>query len=216
MKESGIEWVGKIPQHWKEKRLKYVVNINKNSLTEDTDPKYEFYYVDISNASENSDITNPKKLIFENAPSRARRLTEKNDTIISTVRTYLKIFSFVENNLGGKLIVSTGFAVLHPSSKLYPKFLFYIIESEPFIQKVVSESKGVVYPAMNSSELGNIVVWYPEIQEQEQIVKFIENEIAKIDNTLLKIEKEIALLQEYKTALISEAVTGKIDVREAT
>ena len=67
---------------------------------------------------------------------------------------------------------------------------------------------------ISASKLKNLLVSVPPIPEQEQIVKHIENETSKIDKTLSQFEKEIALLEEYKTALISEAVTGKIDVRE--
>jgi type I restriction enzyme S subunit len=212
-KDSGIEWLKEIPAHWSIKKIKFVAEINKNVLSEKTDPHLEIRYMDISNAS-NGDGTNTlQQLRFGSAPSRARRLPERNDTIISTVRTYLRRVSFIENDYNNSLVASTGFAVLHPNSDLFPKYLYYLIICEPIIQKIVSESKGIAYPAINSSELKEIKIWYPSVTEQEQIVKYIESETSKIDKTLLKIESEIALLQEYKTALISEAVTGKIDVR---
>lgn len=214
MKDSEVEWIGEIPEGWSEKKLKYLVEINNKSLPDDTDSKFEFYYMDISNAAEENEIFQLQQLNFENAPSRARRLPEKLDTIISTVRTYLKRISFVEDNYNEKLVVSTGFAVLHPLEQLDSKFLFYLVKSEPFIQKVVSESKGIAYPAINSNDLRDFILCYPSVLEQKEIVQFIETETSKIDRTLSQFEQEIVLLQEYKTALISEAVTGKIDVRE--
>ena len=64
------------------------------------------------------------------------------------------------------------------------------------------------------SELGNIYMPLPPIDEQKQIVNYIENETSIINKTILNIEKEIALVQEYRTALIAEAVTGKFDLRD--
>src|SRR5687768_10894905 len=87
-KDSGVEWLGKIPAHWKVKRLKYVAAINSDVLPEDTDPDYILKYIDIGNVDSNGSMLNVQDLRFENAPSRARRIVRLGDTIISTVRTY--------------------------------------------------------------------------------------------------------------------------------
>ncbi|HAB51236.1 MAG TPA: hypothetical protein DCE80_03510 [Ignavibacteriales bacterium] len=68
-------------------------------------------------------------------------------------------------------------------------------------------------PGLSVERIQNLSIPYPQIDEQELIGKHIETETKRIDNTISKIEREIELLQEYRTALISEVVTGKIDVR---
>lgn len=157
----------------------------------------------------------PKIMPFGISPSRARRIIKKGDTIISTVRTYLKAIAYIDSE-DDNLIASTGFAVLTPANQIYPKFLYYLISNQKVIDTISSLSVGVSYPAINSSDLGLIPVWFPEsIEEQKDILNFIEREIGRIRNLIIKTEKEIELLQEYRTALISEAVTGKIDVRNA-
>ena len=112
------------------------------------------------------------------------------------------------------MIVSTGFAVLNPNDFIFPKFLYYLTTSEPFVQMIVAESKGVAYPAINPSEIASLCTWYPEIDEQSKIVSYLDIETSKIDTLIQKINKQIDLLNEYKTSLISHVVTGKIDVRD--
>ena len=89
-KPSGIGWIGEIPNGWEVKRLKYTVSANDNVLAEDTPPDWEILYVDIGNVDQVSGITRKDAMRFEDAPSRARRLVHHGDTIVSTVRTYLK------------------------------------------------------------------------------------------------------------------------------
>ena len=75
-------------------------------------------------------------------------------------------------------------------------------------------SVGVSYPAINATELADIVVWYPDDKnEQSKIVDYLDKKTAQIDGQISREERSIELLKEYRTALISEAVTGKIDVR---
>ncbi len=183
MRDSGVEWPGEVPEKWDVKRLKHVAEINKSALSENTDSDYRFQYVDIGNVTIEGMTDSPQLMKFKDAPSRARRIVRKGDTIISTVRTYLKAIAYIENN-ADNLIASTGFAVL-TTKILDSKFLYYLMIDEKIIDTINSLSTGVSCPAINSSELANILIW----------------------------EKELLLLQEYRTALISEVVTGKIDVR---
>lgn len=207
LKSSNIEYLDKIPKHWNVKKLKYEVRINQNNLTDNTHPDYEFIYLDISNVTEVGEIVSTEFMNFENAPSRARRLPEENDTIISTVRTYLKAIAYLEN-IPKNLVVSTGFAVLHTLNNVYPKFLYYIITSEPFVQTVMANSKGVAYPAINSTELGNIQIWFPSLEEQRTISSYLDQETMMISKLIHKVEEQIRLLNEHKTSLINEVVSG--------
>mgnify|MGYP001603952599 FL=1 len=211
MKPSGIDWIGELPKNWEVKRLKYVAKSNESSLAEDTDPGYSFKYLDIGNVGTGYILEEPAEISFENAPSRARRIVKKNDTIISTVRTYLKAIYHFEND-PVNIIVSTGFAVIRVSEKLTPKFFYYLSLSESFIDSVVSNSYGVSYPAINESFLMTLPVWYPKIEEQEKIVSSLDRETGEIDEVIKKVETQIEKLQEYRQALISNAVTGKIKV----
>ena len=212
MKDSGIEWLGEIPEHWNMKRLKYVASINTHSLSEDTDPNFIMQYVDIGNVDSIGNIDKGEELRFDGAPSRARRIVTQGDTILSTVRTYLKAIAFVNTQIDN-LVVSTGFAVIHANNDLVPKYLFYVLRSEMFVDAVVANSEGVGYPAITPSKLVCLPIWAPDTSEQQQLIEFIDQETSKIDKVIIKIQSSIDKLNEYRTALISAAVTGKIDVR---
>ena len=215
LKDSGIEWLGVIPEHWDVKPLKYTVKINQHSLPENTHEDYEIQYIDIGNVNQDGLVNPPKVMSFGISPSRARRVVKKGDTIVSTVRTYLKAIGYIDS-VDGNLIASTGFAVLTSTNKMHSMYLYYLISTQKIIDTISSLSVGVSYPAINSSEFGSIPIWFPKsIDEQKTILNFIEGKVVGIRNLINKTAKKIELLKEYRTALISEVVTGKIEVRDS-
>ncbi|GAP21237.1 restriction endonuclease subunit S [Leptolinea tardivitalis] len=209
-KDSGVEWLEKIPEHWEVKKLKFVTNINPEKLSENTSPDYLIRYLDISNVEEIDGIGENQELFFENAPSRARRIVKDGDTIISTVRTYLKAIAYFDNPPANQ-IVSTGFAVLRPQKNIYPKFLKWLILSPEFIERVVMHSQGVGYPAINPSELANFPIWIPPFSEQLAIANFLDRKTARIDAMIAKYNRLIELLNEKRLCLINQAVTKGLD-----
>ncbi len=210
-KPSGVEWLGEVPEHWGAKRLKYVSSINDEALPESTPPDLEIAYVDISNVQAAAGIIGVEEMVFEDAPSRARRIVRDGDTIVSTVRTYLRAIAPIRAPRPN-LIVSTGFAVVRPRS-VDPGFLFYALCESRFVESIVARSVGVSYPAVNASDVGAISVPLPPLPEQRAIAAFLDRETAKLDQMSAKVEEAVARLQEYRAALITAAVTGKIDVR---
>jgi len=123
------------------------------------------------------------------------------------LKSIAKIDVFKEN-----LIASTGFAVIRPKiiNSHFIGFLFY---SEMLIHEIVSLSTGVSYPAINASQIGDIFIPIPEsCKEQLLIADHLESECTRINAKVEKTKKLIALLTEYRKALISEVVTGKINV----
>lgn len=209
-KDSGIEWLGEIPEHWEVIRLKYIAGINQEVLSEDTAADYLLKYVDISNVDSYGAILNAQEMRFEAAPSRARRVVKDGDTIISTVRTYLKAIVLIED-APENLIVSTGFAVLRPTEQIDAKFLWRLVQSEQFVTRVVAHSEGVGYPAIAPIRLGNLFTWLPPLPEQRAIAAFLDRETTKINTLIARKERLIELLQEKRAVLISQAVTKGLD-----
>ena len=204
-KPSGVEWLGEVPEHWDVKRLKYMTSINDEALAESTPSDYEILYVDIGNVDFAKGITKKELMVFEEAPSRARRIVQNGDTIVSTVRTYLRAIApikIAEDNL----IVSTGFAVVRPR-EINSNYLSYALRSPYFVETVVSRSVGVSYPAINASDLATIEITLPNISEQETISDFLDRRTGQIDELIAKKQRVIELLGEKRTALINHAVT---------
>jgi type I restriction enzyme S subunit len=209
-RDSGVEWLGDIPIHWEVKQLKCLVEMNPDVLAEDTDPDLDLHYVDIGNIGSTGNILGAEEVRFEDAPSRARRRVQDGDTVISTVRTYLRAIARIEE-AQDNLIVSTGFAVLRPGGTVDSAFLFRMVQSKQFVETVVSHSDGVGYPAITPTRLGGLPAWLPPLSEQRTITRFLDKETRKVDALIAKRERLIDLLEEKKTALISRAVTKGID-----
>nr|WP_240926733.1 restriction endonuclease subunit S [Rhodococcus kroppenstedtii] len=99
--------------------------------------------------------------------------------------------------------------------ELISEFLLYQLLSQPFTNYVIDSSMRVAMPKVNHDSLGAAPIWIPPIEEQNEIVKFLELRCADIDALIAKSQEMIETLREYRSALITNAVTGKIDVREA-
>lgn len=181
--------------------LRYLVGLNLQILPEATAANFAFRYVDISQVDTDGNVLVPASLTrFAEAPSRARRLAERGDTIVSTVRTYLRAIAQAPACVD-PLVFSTGFAVLHPIS-VESRFLAYSCRAEPFVHQVVSRSTGVSYPAINPSELLNIKIRLPRSQEQRRIVDFLDNHVARIDHIIGDRREQMLLVaQAYSSYL---------------
>jgi len=111
-KDSGVDWLGEVPGHWDVKRLKYMTSINDETLAESTPFDYEILYVDIGNVDSAKGITKKEPMVFEETPSRARRIVQNGDTIVSTVRTYLRAIAPIEIAEDNLIVLS----IISPSS----------------------------------------------------------------------------------------------------
>jgi len=209
-KDSGVEWLGEIPAHWEVRRLKHLASLNPESLGEDTDPDLEMVYVDIGGVDSLGRIVEREPLTFASAPSRARRVVRGGDVIVSTVRTYLRAIAPI-NDPEPNPVVSTGFAVVRPTDDLTSEYAAYALRAPYFVERVVANSKGVSFPAINESEMATYALTVPPAHEQRAIAAFLDRETARIDALVAKKERLIELLKEKRTALITRAVTTGLD-----
>jgi type I restriction enzyme S subunit len=211
MKDSGVEWIGEVPEYWEVKRIKEISEINKRTLTEKTPLNYEFNYVDIGSVTYGIKGFATERMTFDIAPSRAKRIVKKGDTIISTVRTYLKAIASIDDDVSD-LIVSTGFAVISPNKKFFNKFYSYLLTSHLIVNEICALSTGVSYPATNSSVMGNLFGLVPPYEEQKAIANYLDTKTAQIERIFETLHTQIAKLKELRKTLINDVVTGKIKV----
>lgn len=209
-KDSEVEWLGEIPEHWNVVRLKYASSINDETLSENTDRDFEFLYVDIGSVDSVKGIQEREFMRFEASPSRARRIVSEGDVIISTVRTYLRAIAPIDGD-DENLVVSTGFAVIRPKKTLNSKFAAYALRAPYFVDSVVANAVGVSYPAIGENAIGGLFIAIPSLEEQFAISYFLYRETAKIDALIEKKERLIELLYEKRTVLITHAVTKGLD-----
>ena len=213
-KDSGVEWMGRIPAHWEVRRIKDWVGVNDAVLREDTDPDYEFKYIDIGSVQAGRLVAEPKRMKFASSPSRARRAVRRGDTIVSTVRTYLKAVWHARDG-GADLVASTGFAVLTPKAETEPAFVAYLCRSQFFTDCVTARSVGIAYPGIVETKLASLRIAVPPLAEQTAIARFLDYVDRRIRRYIRAKEKLIALLEEQKQVLIHQAVTGQTDAQTA-
>ncbi len=170
------------PTAWDIDRLKDVAAINAASLPANTDPEYEFDYLEISNVDYYG-VVNPdaiERTRYEVAPSRARRRVRKNNTVISSVRPNLQAAAFLSSGRDN-LVSSTGFNVVQPNErKLDPKFGYYSLISEAGRQYFEATAKGVGYPAVDDKDFCSFPMPLPPLPEQERIAAYLDASCASI------------------------------------
>lgn len=186
--------------------LKHVCHMNPDVLSESTPKEFEFDYIDIRSVTFGAGVTSRERMVFADAPSRARKPVKENDIIISTVRTYLRAIARVEASDAGA-VVSTGFAVCRPNAEINPDYLYRAVHAHPFVDQVMRLATGISYPAITSSILGSIKIPMPKPDEQRAIATYLDRETARIDGLIEKKARFIALLKEKRVAVIAHAVT---------
>ena len=179
-------------------------------LEDSTDADHEIRYVDIGNVNLLNGITSTETYHFGDAPSRARRLVRDGDTIVSTVGTYLKALAKVVNP-PSNMVVSTGFAVLRPSSAIDSGYLYRLVQSPVLVDRIVAYSVGVSYPAINPSDLGRLCIPIPPPDEQRAIAAFLDRETARIDALIAKKQRLIERLEEKRARLGIQEWIGSVE-----
>jgi type I restriction enzyme S subunit len=222
MKDSGVEWIGKIPKHWKVKPLKHV---GTNGLTNGIFKKKD-QYGSGTRLVNVIDLYQEDLLIREDSLGRVE--TDDNETLkykvingdIFFVRSSLKLEGIGVSALIGDTSEPTVFEChivrFRPSpNAVNSTFLINYLNSWYIHQRLISISQTVTMSTISQDKIASLEIALPPLKEQSEVAEYINASRKKIEVSISKAEKQIELLHEYRTALISEAVTGKIDVREA-
>jgi len=206
-----------LPPEWNSDRLKDVAAINATSLPANTDPDYEFDYLEISNVDYYG-VVDPKaieRLRYEDAPSRARRRVAKDSTVISSVRPNLQAVAFMPD-AGEHFVCSTGFNVVQShEAKLMPKFAYYSLISEAARQYFEAAAKGVGYPAVDDKDFNSFTVPLPPLPEQKHIVAYLDASCAAIDAAVGSKRHQLETLDALIRETIHRIVTQGLDPRVA-
>ena len=192
-------------------KLKYLASINDDVLGEDTDADSELQYIDIGNVDSSGRISEMASYRFENAPSRARRIVQEGDVVISTVRTYLQAISQIHAP-PDNLVVSTGFAVVRPlGERLDVRYCGFALREQTFLAEVERRSVGVNYPAINAKDLADIPISVHSLPKQRAIAYYLGRETAQLDALIAAKQRLLELLAEKRQAIVASAVTRGLD-----
>lgn len=166
---------------WKECKLGDIISSNNKSI----DKNYEFeniQYLDTGSITNNK-IDGFQEFKISEAPSRAKRLVKHQDIVYSTVRPIQRHFGFIENPMEN-LVVSTGFSVIETKQKLaYPKFIYYFLLSNETVEilDVIAEASTSAYPSLKPSDIENLDISLPPLEEQKAIAEVLSSLDDKID-----------------------------------
>ncbi len=199
MKPSGVEWLGEIPAHWGVKRLKHVTKCLDGKRVPLNSEQRGEKQGDIPYWGANGVLDYLDEFLFDEP---LVLLGEDGAPFFDR----LKDVAFYVMN---KVWVNNHAHVLRPVG-IEPVFLAHalnMVEYRSFID-------GTTRDKLTQDDMNQITIQAPPVDEQRAIAAFLDRETVRVDALIEKVEKSIALLREYRTALISAAVTGKIDVRK--
>ena len=196
LKDSGIEWIGKIPKHWEIRRLRTTLNIRNEKVEYNGEQ-----YIGMENIESNS---GQYTLSEENIIDGISNKFYKDDILFGKLRPYLAKATVV--NFEG--LCSSEFLVMK-NYKGWNRYLLKVLLSYWFIDIVNSSTYGAKMPRASWEFIGNMIIPYPNNKEQKQIAEYLDKKCSQIDETIKKKEELIEKLTEYKKSLIYECVTGK-------
>lgn len=214
MKDSGIEWIGKIPKRWGIEKLKFHSILDPSHKENDNLPE-KAQFVPMDNIKDGylmlSQVRDTDDLVGKYTYFR------DGDIVIAKVRPSFEngniaIASNLENNIG--FGTTEIFTLRVVSNKVITEFLFYYLRNSNFLNVASSTMTGVAgLKRISSSFLMNYKIGIPDIEEQSRIVRYLDEKIDKIDSLLRQKEQIVTELDSYKKSLIYEYVTGKKEVK---
>jgi restriction endonuclease S subunit len=215
MKDSGIEWLGPVPEHWKVHSFRHHLNSVFNGLTADQiDRGPDTVAVTRIETISRGVINFEKVGYIRSEDAREDRKLLSGDVLFSNINSLNMIGNCARYSGDGILFAGMNLLVLRPRESINPIWLYWLVKSTQFREEVESLAKPAINQAsISQSSICAIPVPTPAYKEQVAIAIFLDHVTAKLDELIGEGDCAIDLLQERRNALISATVTGKIDVR---
>lgn len=211
LKDSGVEWIGQVPEHWEVKKITHIFpNIGSGTTPNSSDPS--FYEGNI-NWLQTGDLTDG--YIYKTS----KTITHKALQTYSTLKIYPKnslVIAMYGATIGkvGLLQIETttnqACCVLSAALNIEMKYIFYLFQG--IKESLVAMSYGGGQPNISQEKIRSLKLPFPNASEQEQIADYLDKQTAKIDQAIALKTAHIEKLKEYKSVLINDAVTGKVQV----
>ena len=213
LKPSGVEWLGDTPEHWNKASLKWI-SIRYSGGT--PDKTIQEYWEDgsipwLNSGSVNdSYITRPSEYITEEAYKNSSAKWIPKGALVIALAGQGKTKGMVAQ-LGFRTTCNQSMAAIIPDNRVNARMLYWWITKN--YSNLRNLAGGDARDGLNLEMIGSIPIPIPPLSEQQAIADFLDRETGKIDSLVSKVETAIEKLKEYRTSLISSAVTGKIDLR---
>lgn len=223
MKDSGVEWIGEVPEGWEVVSLKFLLNYSSysmrvgpfgSSLKSEYLREIGFKVYGQEHVIKN-DFLLGEKYVDENKFEDLKAYEIKPKDILITMMGTIGKCKVVPMNIERGIMDSHLIRIRLHNRKVLPEFMSLIISDSEYIANNLNNlSKGSIMDGLNSAIIRNLKIVLPSKSEQRQILEYINYETAELDLLTQKYERQIDLMREYRASLIAAAVTGKIDVRE--
>lgn len=216
MKESGVPWLGEVPEGWEVKKLKHISEF----VTSGSRGWAEHYadegavFIRIGNLDRTSIDLRLDDIQRVDPPTSAEVLRTRalpQDLLIS-ITAFLGTVGIVPDGLGDAYVNQHTALIRLLKDECHPRFVAYWFFSSAAQQQFSSASQGGTKEGMNLQEVRDLLVLQPDLHTQQQIAEQLDRDISRIDTMVTKVEQAVERLQEYRTALISAAVTGKVRI----
>lgn len=216
LKESGVPWLGQVPVHWEVKRLKRISEF----ITSGSRGWAEHYadegavFIRIGNLDRTSIDLRLDDIQRVDPPTSAELIRTRalpGDLLIS-ITAFLGTIGLVPVGLGDAYVNQHTALIRLQHARCYPRFVAYWFASSAAQQQFESASQGGTKEGMNLQEVRDLITLQPSYAEQKRIADALDASLRKLDAMVTKVEAAMERLQEYRTALISAAVTGKVRV----
>ncbi|EAK5141613.1 restriction endonuclease subunit S [Campylobacter jejuni] len=211
-KDSGIEWLGEIPQHWRIVKLKYVAFTNiglvytPDDIIENPD---EGYPVLRANNIQNGKIDYQDLIYIKSKQIGKKQIISSGDLLMCVRNGSENLLGKTAKNQDGYFSFGAFTAII---KNQFNDYFYWIFQTNMLRKSIASFSASNGIGQISQDDIKNFIISFPPLKEQEQIAQFLDSEISKIDKIIEKTKKQIKLIKEYKTTLINQAVCGRIDL----
>jgi len=213
MKDSGVEWLGEIPEHWEVLLLKRIANIRYGLGQPPPEILYGTPLIRATNVK--SGRIFQKDMIYidpKQVPESRNAVLAAGEIIVVRSGAYTGDSALIPEEYHGSI---AGYDMVTTVKEGSNQFIAWqLLSSEVRYIQFAFHQLRAAQPHLNAEELRGTIITFPPLPEQQKIAEFLDQETSKIDNLITKTRTSIDHLKEYRTALISAAVTGKIDVRD--
>lgn len=215
MKDSGVEWLGQVPEHWEKKILKYIVSQQGGGTPDKSNLSFwdgDIPWVSPKDMKVDYISTSQDKITVKAIEQSSTKLVPIG-SVLMVVRGMILIHSVPVALTQEAVTINQDMKALTPNKKLDSEYFLYLLKGLKDYLLDYVETSGHGTKCLRSDDFMNMPLFLPNVEEQKNIVEYIKNKSEVFDSLTNKAESAIQLMQERRTALISSAVTGKIDVR---
>lgn len=208
LKDSGVEWIGEIPEHWEVKRVKHILEERTERSISGEEPL--FMVSQVYGLVVRADYHDKAEVAQNN---EGNKIVKKNDLVFNKLKAHLGVF--FKSTIDTDGLVSPDYAVYYAKGFIEDlKFLELLFRNPNYIEQFICKATGIVEGLIRlyTSDLFSLHIAVPPKGEQKEILDFIYDQSQKIDKAIGLQQQQIAKLQEYKRVLIDSCVTGKIKV----